>query len=45
MILFTKVGGTNIVHEIPFGPFLAIGWIASLTFYQEILDYVHILYI
>lgn len=32
-------------HEIAFWPFLGIGWILSLTFYSEILDYVNIFYL
>jgi prepilin signal peptidase PulO-like enzyme (type II secretory pathway) len=44
LILIAKFSGKSISHEVPFGPFLAIGWIISLSFYQEILDYVQILY-
>ena len=45
LLIITKISDKEISHEVPFGPFLGAGWILSLTFYQEILDYVHILYI
>jgi prepilin signal peptidase PulO-like enzyme (type II secretory pathway) len=44
LLIIAKISDKKMSHEVPFGPFLGAGWIFSLTFYQEILDYVHILY-
>ena len=31
----------NTQHEIPFGPFLGLGWILAMVFHGEILDYIY----
>lgn len=44
LIFYAKLQHKKVVHEVPFGPFLGIGWVLSLSLYSEILDYVHVLY-
>lgn len=43
MLFYWKIMSKEVSHEIPFWPFLAIGWILSLTFYDTIINYLRII--
>ncbi len=41
--ILLRKGRTQKSHEIPFWPFLAIGWVLAIFFYEDILDIIYIL--
>lgn len=44
ILISARIQWKEQTHEVPFWPFLAAGWILSLTFYTEILDYVNLFF-
>lgn len=45
ILTYAKVTKKKISHEIPFWPFLGIWWLLSFIFYNDILEYLEMLYI
>jgi prepilin signal peptidase PulO-like enzyme (type II secretory pathway) len=39
LLLFSRAKFTGTKNQVPFGPFLGLGWILSVFFHTEILEY------
>jgi prepilin signal peptidase PulO-like enzyme (type II secretory pathway) len=38
--LVQKIRGKNMENSIAFGPFLGLGWVLSILYYTEIIEYI-----